>query len=132
VITFRLRTQSGIPLYLQIVQQVRYAIQTGLLQEGDRLPTIKEVISTAVINPNTVAKAYRELEKDGLVQGRAGIGTIVLRTSEEQKQRIPPALSKRLSEWLSDAKKAGLTDETIEALLHAELHKGGHDGTDKY
>ena len=131
MITFRLRPQSGIPLYLQIVQQVKYAIQTGLLYEGDRLPTIKEVISAVAVNPNTVAKAYRELEKDGYVDGRAGIGTIVLKAPRKDTQRIPPSLLNQVKKFIAEARRVGLTDETIEVLLRTELHKGGQDGTGK-
>ena len=67
MIEFRLETRSGIAPYLQIVQQVKHALRLGMLRSGDQLPTVKEVVGSVAINPNTVLKAYRELEHEGLV-----------------------------------------------------------------
>jgi GntR family transcriptional regulator len=80
VIEFHLDTRSGVSPYLQIVHQVRRALRLGLLHEGDQLPTVKDVVASLAINPNTVLKAYRELEHDGLVAARPGVGTFVTRT----------------------------------------------------
>ena len=80
VIEFHLDARSGVAAYQQLVQQVRHAMRLGLLQEGDRLPTVKDVVARVAINPNTVLKAYRELEYEGLVQLRPGLGTFVTRT----------------------------------------------------
>jgi GntR family transcriptional regulator len=80
MIEFRIDARSGIPPYHQIVQQVTHALRLGMLREGDQLPTVKEVVAAVAINPNTVAKAYRELEHAGLVQARPGLGTFVLRS----------------------------------------------------
>ncbi len=80
MIEFHLNSRSGVPPYQQIVQQVRHALRLGLLGEGDRLPTVKEVVTTLAINPNTVLKAYKELEHSGLVAARPGIGTFVTGT----------------------------------------------------
>ena len=79
MIEFHLEARSGVPTYLQIVQQVRQAIRLGILRPGDQLPTVKEVVGQLAVNPNTVFKSYRELEREGLVQGRPGAGTFVLR-----------------------------------------------------
>ena len=76
-IAFRLDPGSGVPTYLQLVQQAEHAIRLGYLGRGDRLPTVKEVVSSLAINPNTVLKAYRELEHRGLAAGRPGQGTFV-------------------------------------------------------
>ncbi|MFD0854965.1 GntR family transcriptional regulator, partial [Actinomadura adrarensis] len=75
MIEFHLDGRSGVSPYLQIVRQVRQALRLGLLREGDQLPTVKEVVARLAINPNTVLKAYRELERDGLVAARPGVGT---------------------------------------------------------
>jgi GntR family transcriptional regulator len=77
---FHLDQRSGLPMYLQIVQQVKEALRLGLLDIGDQLPTVREVVAEVAINPNTVAKAYRELEREGLVDARPGRGTFVSST----------------------------------------------------
>src|SRR5438046_3752304 len=79
-IEFHLDSRSGVSPYLQVVHQVRHALRLGLLREGDQLPTVKDVVARLAINPNTVLKAYRELERDGLVAARPGVGTFVTRT----------------------------------------------------
>jgi DNA-binding transcriptional regulator YhcF (GntR family) len=123
MITFRLNTHSGVPPYLQIVQQVKQALQVGILQPGDKLPTVKEVVAHIVINPNTVFKAYRELEMLGLVEGRTGSGTFVTQRPAGPSPEVQEALSQDLSEWIAKARQAGLGDEEIEALLRIALHK---------
>ena len=77
MIEFHLDSRSGVSPYLQIVQQVRQAMRLGLLHDGDQLPTVKEVVAQLAINPNTVLKAYRELEHEGLASARPGVGTFV-------------------------------------------------------
>src|SRR5580700_1105698 len=106
MITFRLSTHSGVPPYLQIVQQVKQAIRLGILQEGDQLPTVKEVVGMVAINPNTVFKAYRELEMMELVEGRTGSGTFVSGKTIGPPPRIQAALSQGLGKWIAEAKKA--------------------------
>ncbi len=123
MIQFRLNTHSGVPPYLQIVQQVKQALQVGILQPGDQLPTVKEVVTHIAINPNTVAKAYRELESLGLVEGRTGSGTFVKQRPAGPSPEVQEALSQDLSGWVAKARKAGLDDEAIEALLRIALHK---------
>ena len=122
MITFRLSTHSGVPPYLQIVQQVKQAIRLGILLEGDQLPTVKEVVSMVAINPNTVFKAYRELEMLGLVEGRTGSGTFVSGRPAGPPPEIQTAIADSLISWIDEAKKAGLDDESIEALINSTLH----------
>lgn len=122
MISFRLNTHSGVPPYLQIVQQVKQALQVGILQPGDQLPTIKEVVAHIAINPNTVAKAYRELESLGFAEGRTGSGTFVKKRPAGPAPGIQEALSKDLQTWIVRARKAGLDDESIEALVRIALH----------
>src|SRR5438874_13573702 len=107
LIEFRLDGRSGVPTYLQLVQQVKQAIRLGMLRPGDQLPTVKEVVASLAINPNTVLKAYRELEHEGLVEGRPGQGTFVLHTLG------PPsgdhlAIRRALERWIRGALAAGL------------------------
>jgi GntR family transcriptional regulator len=124
MIQFRLDSKSGVPTYLQLVQQVKQAIRLGILQPGDQLPTVKEVVGTLAINPNTVLKAYRELDLEGLVEGRRGQGTFV---SSEQPPQPPgdlKAVRSGLERWLATARAAGLDDEGIAALLADTLRAG--------
>ncbi len=122
MITFRLSTHSGVPPYLQIVQQVKQAMRMGILKEGDQLPTVKEVVAMVAINPNTVFKAYRELESLGLVEGRTGSGTFVLGQMTGPSPDTQSALASSLRGWIQKAKDAGLDEESIEALIHTTLH----------
>lgn len=122
MIAFRLNTHSGVPPYLQIVQQVKQALQVGILQPGDQLPTVKEVVAYVAINPNTVFKAYRELESLGLVEGRTGSGTFALGRPAGPVPSVQEALSKDLSGWIAKARQAGLDDESIESLVRVTLH----------
>ncbi|MEE1805132.1 GntR family transcriptional regulator [Streptomyces sp. BE133] len=117
VIEFHLNSRSGLSPYQQLVQQVRHALRLGLLKEGDRLPTVKEVARQMAVNPNTVLKAYRELEHDGLVAARPGVGTFVTRTLADETLAAHGPLRKDLQRWLTKARLAGLDDESIEALF---------------
>src|SRR5262245_21659422 len=102
---------------MQLIQQVRRAMRLGLLAEGDQLPTVKEVVAKVAINPNTVLKAYRELEHEGLVSPRPGIGTFVTRTLTDASVAAHGPLREELQRWLGMARDAGLDDESIEALF---------------
>src|ERR1700678_3089440 len=117
MIEFHLDTHCGVAPYLQIVQQVRRALRLGLLDEGDQLPTVKDVVALVAINPNTVLKAYRELEHDGLVSARPGVGTFVTRTLSDPSLAAHGPLRQDLQRWLTKARLAGLDDESIEALF---------------
>lgn len=117
MIEFHLNGRSGLSPYQQLVQQVRHALRLGLLKEGDRLPTVKDVAKQMAVNPNTVLKAYRELEHDGLVAARPGVGTFVTRTLADASLAAHGPLRKDLQRWLTKARLAGLDDESIEALF---------------
>ena len=117
MIEFHLDGQSGVAPYLQLVQQVRRALRLGLLEEGDQLPTVKDVVARLAINPNTVLKAYRELEREGLVAARPGIGTFVTRTLTDASLAAHEPLRKDLQRWLAKARLAGLDEESIDALF---------------
>src|SRR6266542_4511153 len=101
MIQCRLYTKSGVAPYLQLVQQTKDALRLGVLHPGDQLPTVKEVVSTIAINPNTVLKAYRELDREGLVEGRPGVGTFVLK-SLGGPNADHPRLRRRLERWVDD------------------------------
>jgi len=117
VIEFHLDSRSGVSPYLQVVQQVRQALRLGLLREGDQLPTVKEVVARLAINPNTVLKAYRELEHSGLVAARPGVGTFVTATLSDDSLAAHAPLRRELQRWLMKARAAGLDEESIEALF---------------
>ncbi|MET8050089.1 GntR family transcriptional regulator [Streptosporangium sp. NPDC005286] len=117
VIEFHLDGRSGVSPYLQLVQQVRHALRLGLLREGDRLPTVKEAVAQLAINANTVLKAYRELEHEGLVAARPGVGTFVTATLADTSLAAHGPLRLELQRWLAKARRAGLDEESIEALF---------------
>lgn len=118
MIEFRIDRRSGVATYQQIVNQARHALRLGLLRPGDRLPTAREVVEATAINPNTVLKAYRELERDGLVEARRGLGTFV---SASLAGPDDGALRAELADWVARARTAGLDREHVEALVQARL-----------
>jgi len=124
---FRVDTTSGIAPYGQLVQQVKQALRLGWLQPGDKLPTVHEVAATVAINPNTVQKAYRELEREGLVAGRPGQGTFVQRSLSQSTPGSLAMLSRRLERWIDAARAAGLDDDGIMDLVRANLR---HDAAE--
>ncbi|RDG36338.1 GntR family transcriptional regulator [Streptomyces corynorhini] len=117
VIEFHLNARTGLSPYQQLVQQVRHALRLGLLKEGDKLPTVKDVAKQIAVNPNTVLKAYRELEHEGLVGARPGVGTFVTRTLADGTLAAHGPLRKDLQRWVTKARLAGLDEESIEALF---------------
>jgi GntR family transcriptional regulator len=120
-IEFRLDPASGVPTYLQIVQQVEQALRLGYLQPGDQLPKVREVVASLAINPNTVLKAYRELEHKGLASGRPGLGTFIDGSLDQVTLPKLTALRTGLVRWLSDADAAGLDEAGIAALVTSTL-----------
>ncbi len=109
------------PAYLQVVQQVKQAIRMGLLEVGDKLPTVKEVVAEVAVNPNTVMKAYWQLEHEGLVEGRQGVGTFVSRRPAGPPPGTQARLARSLASWVEAARSEGMDDESIELLVQAAL-----------
>jgi GntR family transcriptional regulator len=107
--------------YQQIVDQTKHALRLGLLRPGDRLPTAKEVVAATAINPNTVLKAYRELEREGLVEARRGLGTFVSRSLARPETAADGVLRSELVGWMGRAKNGGLEREDVQALFKAVL-----------
>jgi GntR family transcriptional regulator len=114
---FVLDSQSAVPTYVQLIQQVKNGLRMGLLRPGDRLPTAKEVVAALAINPNTVLKAYRELEREGLVLPRPGAGTFVLRGLGSASPASRDRLLGELRSWMERARAAGLDEDDILALF---------------
>ena len=127
MIEFSLDGRSGVSPYLQVVQQVRQALRLGLLRKGDQLPTVKDVVARLAINPNTVLKAYRELERDGLVAARPGVGTFVTRTLADSSLAAHEPLRRDLQRWLAKARLAGLDEESIDALFTSTFRGAAAD-----
>jgi GntR family transcriptional regulator len=127
VIRFRVDARSAVPPYLQIVQQVRQALRMGVLDVGDQLPSVREVVAATAINPNTVLKAYRDLEREGLVAAEAGRGTFVTKRPDGPPPGIHARLGRSLARWVREARAAGLDDESIESLLHVTLHAANEE-----
>ena len=117
MIDFHLQLNSGVSTYMQLVHQVRHAVRAGRLTPGDQLPTAREVVGRLAINPNTVLKAYRELEYEGLVDTRPGQGTFVVRTIPGPPIGDLTALRRSLRRWVTGAHAAGLDEESIDALI---------------
>jgi DNA-binding transcriptional regulator YhcF (GntR family) len=139
-IEFRLDAASGVPTYLQLVQQVEHALRLGYLKPGDQLPKVRDVVAALAINPNTVLKAYKELETKGLAAGRPGQGTFVQATLNQVALPELTTLRRSLLGWLASAGAAGLDEDGIVALFTSALrdfrerqasprgHRPGADG----
>ena len=121
MIEFHLDEDSGLPPYLQVVRQVRDGLRLGLLRAGDRLPTVKDLAGRIAVNQNTVLKAYRELDHDGLITSRPGIGTFIRITFTDAAIAAHEPLRQDLARWLTDARRAGMDAESIRALFTATL-----------
>src|ERR1700722_14942987 len=134
VIRFRVDGRSGVPPYQQIVRQARQALRMGVLSVGDQLPSVREVVAVTAVNPNTVLKAYRDLEREGLVEARSGQGTFVRGRppgpapgpfARARPPGPPPGthtrLGRTLAAWVREARAAGLDDDAIESLLKVTL-----------
>src|SRR5215831_10388332 len=120
-IEFRLDAASGVPTYLQLVQQVEHALRLGYLKPGDQLPKVRDVVAELAINPNTVLKAYKELEIKGLAAGRPGQGTFVQASLGQVALPELAGLHKSLLGWLTTAETAGLDEDGIVALFTSAL-----------
>ncbi len=127
MIRFRVDARSAAPPYLQIVQQVRQALRMGVLDVGDQLPSVREVVAATAINPNTVLKAYRDLEREGLVAAAAGRGTFVTRRPDGPPPGTHARLGRSLARWVREAHAAGLDDESIESLLRVTLRTAAEE-----
>src|ERR671931_715176 len=128
MIEFHLDGRSKVATYLQLVQQVEQALRVGLLAPGDQLPRVREVAESLAINPNTVLKAYRELEHEGLVEGRPGQGTFVLRSLAGPSLASQAGLRRELEAWLRRARVAGLDQDDIVALVEMTLRGSFQEG----
>ncbi|MGV9449983.1 GntR family transcriptional regulator [Streptomyces sp. NPDC003635] len=121
MVEYRIDRRSGVATYLQIVQQTKQALRLGLLAPGDKLPTAREVVEATAINPNTVLKAYRELEREGLVEARRGLGTFVRKSLGAAPADSP--LHAELTDWAVRARAAGLEHDDVAALFTAVLEE---------
>jgi GntR family transcriptional regulator len=127
VIEFHLDARSGIAPYLQLVGQVRQALLLGLLSEGDQLPTVKQVVAKVTINPNTVSKAYRELEHQGLAAAKPGVGTFITRSLGQASLAEHGPLQDELRAWLAKARAAGLTEPGLDAMIQSTLRESAEE-----
>ncbi|MFE6848011.1 GntR family transcriptional regulator [Streptomyces sp. NPDC057686] len=121
MLEYRIDRRSGIATYLQIVQQTKQALRLGLLEPGDKLPTAREVVEATAINPNTVLKAYRELEREGLVEAKRGLGTFIRKSLGSAPADSP--LSDELADWARRARDARLERDDVAALFTSVLER---------
>lgn len=129
-VVFRLERGSGVPAYVQLMAQARHALRVGAVGVGEQMPTARQVVEALGINPNTVLKAYRMLEMEGLLETQPGRGTFVLRTLENPRFAELGELRERLEAVLADAAASGLTREDIESLVAEVLETTGPVGAD--
>jgi GntR family transcriptional regulator len=127
MIRFRVDGRAGVPPYLQIARQVRQALRMGVLTVGDQLPSVREVVAATAVNPNTVLKAYRDLEREGLLEARAGHGTFVRSLPPGPPPGTHSRLGSALATWVREARAAGLADEAIESLLRVTLQASAEE-----
>jgi GntR family transcriptional regulator len=121
MIEFQLDPTSGVATYLQLVQQVHQALRLGMLEPGDQLPTAQQVVAKLAINPNTVLKAYRDLEREGLVRARPGLGTFVLRSLPGRDELALARFLSEMTKLLQRARAAGLESDDIEAIYRTAI-----------
>jgi len=126
---FRLNPSSGVPIYLQLMEQIKHGIETGALQPGDQLPGIRKLAETVVMNPNTVAKAFRELEHEGYIEVRHGAGAFISnRVNAEAVHGRMDLARPPMEKAVKRAVELGLTDEEIRRLMGAELRRNRDEG----
>ena len=129
LVEFHLDPSSGVSYYVQLIQQVRQALMVGILKTGDQLPTVKEVVSKVALNPNTVLRAYRELEHDGLVVSRPGVGTFIAATIPEALEPASyHALKADLERWIEKARSHCVDDRRLAALFAHVLRANAEEG----
>ena len=128
MIEFHLDVASGVPTYAQLVQQVHQSIRLGMLEPGDQLPTASQVVASLAINPNTVLKAYRDLERDGLVRARPGLGTFVVGRLPRTDPAAQARFRRSMATWLRSARDAGLSEAEIEAIYRTALRDVAGEG----
>jgi len=119
---FKLNQSAGQPLYLQLMQQIRHAVESGALQHGDQLPGIRTLAEELVISPTTVAKAYSELEHDGLLELRQGSGAFisVKRRAQGEMQRVHQA-GRQVRRLINELRESGIQENEIRRIFEAEL-----------
>jgi GntR family transcriptional regulator len=121
MVEFYLEPSSGVATYVQLVQQVHQALRLGMLEPGDRLPTAAQVVASLAINPNTVLKAYRDLEREGLVRARPGLGTFVVGRLPGTDPAAQEKFRRSMTAWLRSARDAGLSTDEIEAIYRTAI-----------
>ena len=129
---FRFDTGSGVPIYRQLVQQVRRDVMLGRLRPGDQLPSVSEVVAALSVNPNTVVKAFSELEHQGLVVRRQGVGTFVAAAPPLASLAVAPRLLGPLARWVERARRDGLDAEQIRMLLAVALDESAGNEDDRH
>jgi GntR family transcriptional regulator len=131
VIVFRVDAGSDVPIYRQLVQQVRRDVMLGRLRPGDQLPSVKEVVNALSVNPNTVVKAFSELEHQGMVVRRQGVGTFVAAAPPMASLGVAPRLLGSLARWVDRARQEGLSAEQIRMLLEVALDEPAASDDDR-
>ena len=129
---FRIDAGSDVPIYRQLVQQVRRDVMLGRLRPGDQLPSVKEVVDALSVNPNTVVKAFSELEHQGMIVRRQGVGTFVATTPPLASLAMAPRLLGSLARWVDRARQEGLSAEQIRMLLEVAIDEPAASDDDRH
>ena len=124
---FRPNPASGVPIYLQLMEQVKHGVETGALRPGEQLPGIRPLAEELVVNPNTIAKAYRELEHEGVVELRHGAGAFISASAPARRTDTMRAAQGLIANTVETLRARGITDEEIRRLVEAQL--AGVSGT---
>jgi GntR family transcriptional regulator len=117
---FRLNTASGVPVYLQVIEQVKHAVETGVIRGGEQLPSVRKIAEDLLINPNTVARAYRDLEEEGIIELKHGSGAYI-RESIVPRTRLMEKAKSIVASTFQQLKSLHLTDDEIRRLMESEL-----------
>lgn len=128
---FRPNPASGVPIYLQLMEQVKHGIETGALRPGEQLPAIRPLAEALVVNPNTVAKAYRELEHEGVIELRHGAGAFVASSARPRRTEAMKAAQAIVARAIDTLRRRGIADDEIRRMVEAQLAGLSATGADR-
>jgi GntR family transcriptional regulator len=121
---------SGVPIYMQLMEQIRHAVDTGAIRGGEQLPTIRKVAEELAMNPNTVARAYRELEREGVIEVRHGSGAYVVEPAASSKAAALELAGKAVRGAIEKSTALGLSEAELRRVFENELSQLGMDGSE--
>lgn len=127
----RLSSSSGVPIYLQLMEQIKHAVDTGIVRAGEQLPTIRKIAQELAMNPNTVARAYRELEHEGVIAVRHGLGAYICEAATSTRQNAMKQTGEVLRKAIEKGEALGLSEAELRRVFESELASFGAESTSK-